>query len=157
MVISTSSNALAMQLLCLQIVWHTAYTASADIAIMSTSTKYRGMVSTPTTKHTSVYERRVALLRATPSGYRLVLIQQRRPTSWRHGNKGGLNMFSAKYLGDGLYASFDGYQFCLRAPRDGGDHVVFLEPPVLAAFDAYRKAAMEGTRHEPIAETTCRE
>ena len=31
------------------------------------------------------------------------------------------------YLGDGLYASFDGYQIRLRAPRDGGDHVVFLE------------------------------
>jgi hypothetical protein len=31
------------------------------------------------------------------------------------------------YLGDGLYASFDGYQIRLRAPREGGDHEVFLE------------------------------
>jgi hypothetical protein len=31
------------------------------------------------------------------------------------------------YLGDGLYASFDGYQVKLRAPREGGDHEVFLE------------------------------
>jgi hypothetical protein len=31
------------------------------------------------------------------------------------------------YLGDGLYASFDGWQIRLRAPREGGDHVVFLE------------------------------
>jgi hypothetical protein len=31
------------------------------------------------------------------------------------------------YLGDGLFASFDGWQVKLRAPRDGGDHVVFLE------------------------------
>ena len=31
------------------------------------------------------------------------------------------------YLGDGLYASFDGWQIRLRAPRDGGDHEVFLE------------------------------
>jgi hypothetical protein len=31
------------------------------------------------------------------------------------------------YLGDGLYASFDGWQIKLRAPRDGGDHVIFLE------------------------------
>lgn len=31
------------------------------------------------------------------------------------------------YLGDGLYASWDGWQIKLRAPRDGGDHVVFLE------------------------------
>ena len=38
------------------------------------------------------------------------------------------------YLGDGLYASFDGYQVILRAPRDGVDHWVALEPPVLATF-----------------------
>lgn len=31
------------------------------------------------------------------------------------------------YLGDGLYASFDGFMIRLRAPREDGDHVVFLE------------------------------
>jgi hypothetical protein len=31
------------------------------------------------------------------------------------------------YLGDGLYASFDGWQIRLRAPRRNGD-VIFLEP-----------------------------
>jgi hypothetical protein len=31
------------------------------------------------------------------------------------------------YLGDGLYCSWDGWQVKLRAPREGGDHVVFLE------------------------------
>lgn len=41
------------------------------------------------------------------------------------------------YLGDGLYASHDGYQFRLRAPRAGGDHEVFLEPMVLLAFQEY--------------------
>lgn len=41
------------------------------------------------------------------------------------------------YLGDGLYVSFDGWQICLRAPRENGDHTVFLEPPVLAAFEAF--------------------
>lgn len=35
------------------------------------------------------------------------------------------------YLGDGLYASFDGWQLCLRAPREMVDHVVYLEPVVL--------------------------
>jgi hypothetical protein len=35
------------------------------------------------------------------------------------------------YLGDGLYASFDGYQIDLRAPRIEGDHKVSLEPAVL--------------------------
>lgn len=41
------------------------------------------------------------------------------------------------YIGDGLYASFDGYQFILRAPREGGDHFVALEPGVLAEFNNY--------------------
>jgi hypothetical protein len=35
-----------------------------------------------------------------------------------------------EYLGDGLYASFDGWQIVLRAPRIGGDHFVALEPRV---------------------------
>ena len=41
------------------------------------------------------------------------------------------------YLGDGLYASFDGWQFSLRAPRENGDHVVFLDPQTLVAFEMY--------------------
>lgn len=41
------------------------------------------------------------------------------------------------YLGDGLYASFDGFQFCLRAPREDGDHVVYLDPTVIMAFHDY--------------------
>lgn len=41
------------------------------------------------------------------------------------------------YLGDGLYASHDGWQFKLRAPNHDGDHVVYLEPSVLAAFQRY--------------------
>ncbi len=38
------------------------------------------------------------------------------------------------YLGDGLYASFDGWHVWLRAPRPGGEHRVALEPPVFAAL-----------------------
>jgi hypothetical protein len=38
------------------------------------------------------------------------------------------------YLGDGLYASFDGWYIRLRAPREGGDHVVALEPEVYRAM-----------------------
>ena len=34
------------------------------------------------------------------------------------------------YIGDGLYASFDGFSIWLRAPRELGDHVVALEPQV---------------------------
>jgi hypothetical protein len=46
------------------------------------------------------------------------------------------------YLGDGLYASFDGFMFTLRAPREGGDHWVGLEPQVMEAFDEFRKQAL---------------
>lgn len=42
-----------------------------------------------------------------------------------------------EYLGDGLYASFDGYHIWLRAPRENGDHEVALEPPVWAALVRY--------------------
>lgn len=34
------------------------------------------------------------------------------------------------YIGDGCYAAFDGFQIKLRAPRDHGDHEIFLEPGV---------------------------
>jgi hypothetical protein len=43
------------------------------------------------------------------------------------------------YLGDGLYVSFDGYHFILRAPREGGDHWVGLEPDVFEALLKFRK------------------
>jgi hypothetical protein len=32
------------------------------------------------------------------------------------------------YIGDGCYASFDGYQIRLRTLREHGDDLVFLEP-----------------------------
>lgn len=38
------------------------------------------------------------------------------------------------YLGDGLYAEFDGWQMILRAPRDGMDHWVALEPETFTAL-----------------------
>ena len=41
------------------------------------------------------------------------------------------------YLGDGCYASFDGWQICLRAPRAEGDHLIYLEPSVLTSFEEY--------------------
>ena len=43
------------------------------------------------------------------------------------------------YLGDGLYASWDGFMLTLRAPRDGGDHWIGLEPNVFAALVDYQK------------------
>lgn len=43
------------------------------------------------------------------------------------------------YLGDGLYASFDGHQIALRAPRLDGNSEVFMEPEVVNAFFSYVK------------------
>ena len=43
------------------------------------------------------------------------------------------------YLGDGLYASYDGWGYKLRAPRGHDDHWVYLDDTVLAEFDRFRK------------------
>ncbi len=43
-------------------------------------------------------------------------------------------MSDEAYLGDGLYASWDGWQVKLRAPRENGDHEVYLEQSTLQAF-----------------------
>ncbi len=43
-------------------------------------------------------------------------------------------MSTETYLGDGLYASFDGFMVTLRAPRRGGDHWVGLEPDVMRSL-----------------------
>jgi hypothetical protein len=44
-----------------------------------------------------------------------------------------------KYLGDGVYASFDGYQIWLRTPRHGGVHEIALEPEVFEALLQYQQ------------------
>ena len=51
-------------------------------------------------------------------------------------------MDNETYLGDGLYASFDGYQIKLRAPRLDGDHWVALEPSTWNALMAFHKHLM---------------
>jgi uncharacterized protein with LGFP repeats len=43
------------------------------------------------------------------------------------------------YLGDGLYCSFESGMISLRAPREDGDHHVFLEPET---YEALRKFAL---------------
>lgn len=57
-----------------------------------------------------------------------------------------------RYLGDGLYASFDGWQFALRAPRAplGEDHVVYLDPYVFQALLDY-KEELARAWHQPEA------
>jgi hypothetical protein len=53
------------------------------------------------------------------------------------------------YLGDGLYCSFDGYQIILRAPREGGDHYVALEPQVYEALTAFVATLRNPAKKEP--------
>ncbi|HYT43121.1 MAG TPA: hypothetical protein VEP90_12320 [Methylomirabilota bacterium] len=50
------------------------------------------------------------------------------------------------YLGDGLYASFDGFMIILRAPRVGGDHWVGLEPHVYQALVEYADMILKTKR-----------
>ena len=46
-------------------------------------------------------------------------------------------MTKETYLGDGCYASYDGWQVCLRVPRDEGNHYVYLDPSVLRALEKF--------------------
>jgi len=56
------------------------------------------------------------------------------------------------YLGDGLYASFDGWQIKLRAPRGfEGDHEVFLEPEVLIEFLLFIEQIRKKRKDDPPA------
>ena len=50
--------------------------------------------------------------------------------------------FLETYLGEGIYAAFDGSRIHLRGPRSDDDCVVLLEPPVFAALVAYGRKAM---------------
>ncbi len=46
-------------------------------------------------------------------------------------------MKQEEYLGDGVYASFDGWQIWLRTPCETGDHEIALEPSFLAALNTF--------------------
>lgn len=46
------------------------------------------------------------------------------------------------YLGDAVYASFDGYQIWLRT-GDGNDNRIALEPAVFSALLDYKRAINE--------------
>jgi hypothetical protein len=54
-------------------------------------------------------------------------------------------MVSETYLGDGLYVSLDAGvgAIKLRAPREGGDHVVYLEAETLDNFLIWLRAVRE--------------
>jgi hypothetical protein len=49
-------------------------------------------------------------------------------------------MTDEEYLGDGLYASFDGEFVMLRTGHEDRDHWVALDPDVVIAFRHYLRA-----------------
>ena len=49
-----------------------------------------------------------------------------------------------RYLGDGVYASHDGYQVWLTTTISGWTHSIALESPVLAALNAFVAACQRG-------------
>lgn len=48
-----------------------------------------------------------------------------------------------EYLGDGVYASFDGFQVWLYAERDGRVHEIAVEDPVIDALVRFRRSISE--------------
>jgi len=50
------------------------------------------------------------------------------------------------YLGDGVYASFDGYQIWLRADRFGAEQAIAVEPEVLAQLVRYAAKVFGGQK-----------
>lgn len=43
------------------------------------------------------------------------------------------------YLGDGVYAEFDGYHIWLKTNREDGQHRIALEPSVFVALVGYQQ------------------
>lgn len=57
-------------------------------------------------------------------------------------------MENETYLGDAVYASFDGWQIKLRT-GDGNDQVIYLEPSVYAALQDFADRVI-ATSDNPI-------
>ena len=57
-----------------------------------------------------------------------------------------MNTESESYLGDAVYASFDGYQISLRT-GDGNNQRIALEPEVYQALVRYVQALKRGAQH----------
>jgi hypothetical protein len=54
-------------------------------------------------------------------------------------------MENETYLGDAVYASFDGYHIVLRT-GDGNNQTIYLDPSVYEALVRYAKNLMETAR-----------
>jgi hypothetical protein len=55
-------------------------------------------------------------------------------------------MSKRAYLGDGVYAEFDGYHIWLSTQREEGEHRIALEPDVMAALNEFRDSLRGGER-----------
>jgi hypothetical protein len=60
-----------------------------------------------------------------------------------------------EYLGDGVYASFDGYHVWLHVGDHRNEPVVALEPEVLDSLAGYAKRLALAQRAQRIAEEAC--
>ena len=62
--------------------------------------------------------------------------------------RGGALKEPTEYLGDGVYAIFDGYGIWLHAnDHEHPTDKVYLEPQVLQALNDFAKRAIEACRH----------
>lgn len=48
-----------------------------------------------------------------------------------------------EYLGDGVYAKFDGYHIQLRANDPESEHVIYLEPEVISNLNLFYESIKE--------------
>jgi hypothetical protein len=51
------------------------------------------------------------------------------------------------YLGDGLFARFDGFNIILSTERENGEHYVGLEPEVFDRLIRYREDVYEDAKN----------
>lgn len=61
-----------------------------------------------------------------------------------------MDKFEQRYLGDGIYASFDGYQVWLHVGRHDVEPVVTLEPAVIDALNAYFRDVVRPVPHDGL-------
>ena len=54
-----------------------------------------------------------------------------------------MSLIDDDYLGDGVYASFDGYHIVLDLRAQDNTTRIALEPPVLTALDRFRARVRE--------------
>lgn len=57
------------------------------------------------------------------------------------------------YIGDGVYASFDGCMICLTTMRDGHEETIYLESNVFASLKEYGDSAFKVKK--PETDDTC--